>query len=504
MAGNGTDREQWQSRIGFVLAAAGSAVGLGNIWKFPFVAGMNGGAAFVLFYLFSILIIGLPIMLIEFSIGRKTQRNPVGAFKSLAPEGPYFLIGALGVFTGFIILSYYSVVAGWTLAYVGEALSGTFGNFNDPSFALEVVEAKVAGMLGVAQNAVPWQSIPDSLSSWGTLHVSLENGGAVPDTLLPQIAGHQFEEFALKSAWPLITHALFMVICVAVVFKGIKSGIEKWNRILMPTLFVIIILLVIRGVTLEGSEKGLAFLFAPDFSKVMDTKVWLTALGHAFFTLSIGMGAMLTYGSYLDRNENLLKSALMIIVLDTVVALLAGTAIFTAVFAMGFEPAQGPGLVFYVLPGMFSVMPGGWFVGILFFLLLSIAAVTSGVSILEVVTAYFVDEKGWSRKKATIVFAGVIFLLGVPSALSFGILSNVKIFGMILFDFFDYLSFKYMLPIGGLLMVLFTIFRWKPSELIKELRQGNPALKVSVGISTVILILAAIFISVIFVVELMG
>lgn len=504
MAGNGTEREHWQSRVGFVLAAAGSAVGLGNIWKFPFIAGMNGGSAFVLFYLFSILIIGLPVMLIEFSIGRKTQRNPVGAFKSLAPNSPYFLIGALGVFTGFIILSYYSVVAGWTLAYTVKAISGTFNSFNDPSVALIAIESKVGAMLNVAPAMIPWQALPDSLSSWDVLHTSLSNGGAVPDSLLPVIAGDQFEGFALKSAWPLVTHALFIVMCVAVVFKGIKGGIEKWNRILIPTLFVIILLLVARGVTLDGAEKGLKFLFAPDFAKIMDTKVWLTALGHAFFTLSIGMGAMLTYGSYLDKGENLLKSALMIILLDTVVALLAGIAIFTAVFAMGFEPAQGPGLVFYVLPGIFSMMPGGWIVGILFFLLLAIAAVTSGVSILEVVTAYFVDEKGWSRKKATVVFAIVIFLLGVPSALSFGILSNVKIFGMILFDFFDYLSFKYMLPLGGLMMVLFTIFRWKPSAFLAELRQGNPGLKVSVGLATVLLVLAAIFISVIFIVELMG
>jgi len=443
-------REHWGSRIGFILAAAGSAVGLGNVWKFPFITGMYGGAAFVLFYLISILFIGLPVMLIEFSIGRRTQLNPVGAFRTLAPKGPWFLVGVMGVTVGFIILSYYSVVAGWTLSYILKAVVGGFNGFSSP-----------------------------------------------------EVAGEAFAAYSSHPVWPILSHAVFMFLCVWFVSRGVKSGIERGNRILMPTLFLIILLLIIRGVTLEGSGEGLKFLFKPDFSKLTPNAM-LVATGHAFFTLSLGMGAMLTYGSYLSEKEDLVRSALWIMVADTGVALLAGIAIFTAVFAMGFEPNAGPGLVFHVFPAIFAVMPGGVFFGILFFLLLSIAALTSGMSLLEVVTAYFIDQRGWSRHKASMVFGFLIFLLGVPSALSFGVLGKVHIFGMILFDFFDYLSFKYMLPLGGFLMVLFTIFRWKPQSLLEELRKGGPALKISTGLATLLLLISALFVGVTFVAGILG
>ncbi len=443
-------REQWGSRIGFILAAVGSAIGLGNIWKFPFITGMYGGAAFVLFYLISILFIGLPVMLIEFSIGRKTQLNPVGAFQKLAPGQMYFLIGAVGVATGFVILSYYSIIAGWTLAYVVKAVQGGFAGFSSP-----------------------------------------------------EVAGKAFGEFASDPKLPLISHAVFMGLCMFVVIRGVKNGIEKWNRILMPMLLLIIFLLVVRGLTLDGADKGLAFLFKPDFTK-LNGEAMLVALGHAFFTLSLGLGVMLTYGSYLSHKENLVKSALWIIVLDTGIALLAGTAIFTSVFALGFEPNAGPGLVFHVLPAIFAVMPGGHWVGVLFFMLLSIAALTSGISLLEVVVAYFTDQKGWSRRNVVLIFGTLIFLLGIPSALSFSILSDITLFGKTLFDFFDYLSFKYMLPLGGLLMVLFTIFRWGPENLLNELREGGPALKISAGVATFILAISALFITITFVAGLFG
>lgn len=503
MSGNGREREQWGSRIGFVLAAAGSAVGLGNIWKFPFIAGMNGGGAFVLFYIISILIIGLPVMLIEFSIGRRTQLSPVGAYKSLAPKGPYFIIGIIGVGAGFIILSYYSVVAGWTLGYIIKAISGSFSSFADSATALKVVEEQIAGILDVSPEAIPWAILPDSLSNWKELYFSLSEGAAVPDTIISKAASKEFGGFVSNPIIPIISHACFLTLCVLVVFRGIKGGIEKWNRFLMPTLFIILLLLVARGLTLEGSEKGLAFLFAPDFSKLTGP-VMLTALGHAFFTLSLGMGAMLTYGSYLKRKEDLIRSALWILFADTIVALLAGIAIFTTVFAMGFAPDGGPGLVFQVLPGIFALMPGGWAVGILFFLLLSIAAVTSGVSLLEVVTTYFIDQKGWSRSNATVFFAFIIFLLGVPSALSFSMLSDFTIFGMTFFDFFDYLSFKYMLPLGGFFMTLFVIFKWGVPNMIKELQVGNPKFNIPVALATIILIVAATFIGITFVFELIG
>ena len=443
-------REHWGSRIGFILAAAGSAVGLGNVWKFPYITGVYGGAAFVLWYLFSILLIGLPVMLIEFAIGRRTQKNPVGAFRALAPGTPYFLIGALGVASGFIILSYYSVVAGWTLAYIIKAASGGFAGFHSP-----------------------------------------------------EVAGQAFGAYSAHPIWPILTHAIFMALTGAIVVGGVKSGIERWNSILMPLLFVIMLVLVLRGITLKGAGAGLHFLLTPDFSKLTGNAM-LVAMGHAFFTLSLGMGAMLTYGSYLKRTENLIRSALWIIALDTAIALLAGVAIFTAVFALGFSPDKGPSLIFNVLPAIFAVMPGGFIVGILFFILLAIAALTSTMSLLEVVTAYFVDERGWSRKRAAWIFTAVIFLLGVPSALSFGILGHIKVVNMTLFDFFDYLSFKYLLPLGGLMMVLFTIFRWKSANLLDELRHGGPALKISTGVATGLLVASTVFVTVTFIAGILG
>ncbi len=450
---NTSAREHWGSRIAFILAAVGSAIGLGNVWKFPYITGVYGGAAFVMWYLISILMIGLPVMLIEYAIGRNTQKNPVGAFKTLAPGTPFWFIGALGVLAGFIILSYYSIIAGWTLAYVFKSAVGGFKGFHSP-----------------------------------------------------EIAKQAFEAYATHPVLPILTHAIFMLLVIAIIYQGVKKGIERWNIILMPILGIIVIILAIRGITLKGAAadmsalNGIKFLFAPDFSKLTGNGM-LVAMGHAFFTLSLGMGAMLTYGSYLSEKENLIKSSLWVIVLDTAFALLAGVAIFTTVFALGFKPSAGPGLVFNVLPAIFSVMPGGTIMGILFFLLLSIAALTSAISLLEVVTAYFVEERGWARHKAAVVWGILIFLLGVPSALSFGVLGNIKIFGMILFD---YMSFKYMLPLGGLFMVLFTIFRWKPENFLKELRKGGPALRIPNIVVLVLLSLSALFVMITFLAGLFG
>ncbi|UCE19252.1 MAG: sodium-dependent transporter, partial [Gemmatimonadota bacterium] len=271
-------REQWGTKIGFILAAAGSAIGLGNVWKFPYITGENGGAAFVLVYLFCIVIIGWPIMLAELTIGRKAQRNPVGAFKILKPNSLWFLVGSLGILAGFFILSYYSVVAGWMMAYAYKAVTGVFQNFPAPASA-----------------------------------------------------GEHFGQFSASPLWSIVIHALFMILCILIVSKGIKGGIERWSKILMPVLFIILILLVIRGVTLPGGSRGLSFLFKPDFSSITPKAV-LIALGHAFFTLSLGMGAMITYGSYMSESENLPFNGLMVVFLDTFIALLAGVAIFTSVF----------------------------------------------------------------------------------------------------------------------------------------------------------------------------
>ena len=431
-------RENWDSKAGFILAAAGSAIGLGNIWKFPFITGQYGGAAFVLTYLVCIALIGLPVMLIEFVLGRRTQLNPVGAFKTLAPGTSWFLAGGLGVASGFVILSYYSVVAGWTLGYLFMAISGAFHKFGDASQASQF-----------------------------------------------------FSSFGGNAFYSLLTHFAFIAMCIFVVIKGVRSGIEKWSKILMPLLLLILILLVVRGLTLPNSEKGLSFLFKPDFSK-LDGNTILVALGHAFFTLSLGMGAMITYGSYLRKKDNLISSAGMIIFLDTGIALLAGIAIFTAVFSFNLDPAAGPALIFHVLPTIFPQIPGGYIFGILFFALLLIAALTSGISLLEVVISYFVDQKGWSRTKATVIFGTSIAILGVPSALSHGVLADFKIFGMTFFDLMDYMSFKYMLPIGGFLMTIFVAYFWGVKDFIEELQQGCPKFSIKPAAAVILITISSI------------
>lgn len=392
-------REQWGSRLGFVLAAAGSAVGLGNIWKFPYMTGENGGAAFLIIYLALVFTIGLSVMLAEFAIGRAAQRDPVGAFAILRGK-MWPLVGGIGIIAGFIILSFYSVVAGWTIAYV----------------------------------------------------VKMASGALVGDA---EALGGMFGSFISDPVEPLLYHALFMAICVAVVLGGVHGGIERASKILMPMLFVLLIVLIGRSVTLEGAEKGLEFFFNPDFSKV-NADMLNGALSQAFFSLSIGMGAMITYGSYLNKKENLGKSALWVSFLDSGVAILAGLLILPAVFAFGFDPQAGPGLTFITLPAVFSQMAGGTFFGILFFVLLAVAALTSAVSLLQPIIAYFADEKGWNPKTAAVVFGGIIFLLGIPSSLSLGIWSDIHIIGEKGFlDSMDYIASNILLPVGGILISVF-------------------------------------------------
>ena len=443
-------RENWDTKIGFILAASGSAIGLGNIWKFPFITGQYGGAAFVLTYLVCIALIGVPVMLIEFVLGRRTQLNPVGAFKTLAPGTSWFLVGGLGVASGFVILSYYSVVAGWTLGYLFVALTGTFQQFTD--------SAQAAAFFGTY-------------------------GG--------------------NTLYSLLTHFVFIGMCIFVVIKGIKGGIERYSKILMPVLILILIILVIRGLTLPGAEKGISFLFKPDFTKLNGNTI-LVALGHAFFTLSLGMGAMVTYGSYLRKDDNLISSAVLIVFLDTSIALLAGIAIFTAVFSFSMDPAAGPALIFHVLPAIFPKIPGGHIFGIMFFALLLIAALTSGISLLEVVISYFVDQKGWSRTKATVIFGSMIALLGIPSALSQGLLAEVKIFGMTFFDFMDYMSFKYMLPIGGFLMTIFVAYYWGVKDFIDELKSGCPQLTLKPAAAVVLITISSVLILVTLIAGILG
>lgn len=417
---NSTPRAQWASRLGFILAAAGSAIGLGNIWKFPYITGQNGGGAFVLVYLVCILVVGLPIMMAELMIGRHTRRDAVGAFMILEKRtSPWILVGWVSTISAFVILSYYAVVAGWTLEYIYLAVVGSFTG----------------------------QSPEIIVGLFGSL---IDNG--------PR-----------QTFWLFI----FLVLCLGIVFGGVQKGIERWSKILMPILFMLLILLFGNAMLSDGAAEGLRFMFRPDFSKLTPGAI-LEAMGHSFYTLSLGMAIMITYGSYLSRDEDLFGASVKIATLDTIIALVAGLAIFPIVFAVGMEPAAGPGLVFKTIPVTFSKLPGGYVLAILFFLLLSFAALTSAVSLLEAQVAYLIDEKGWGRKKATTVLTCVTFLLGIPSALSYNVLGNFKVLGnRSFFDSLDLIASNYLLPIAGLFTAIYVGWFWRGSEEKKELVAGN-------------------------------
>ena len=417
-------RGQWGSKLAFILASAGSAIGLGNIWGFPTITSANGGAAFVVVYLLAVALIGAPVMLAEFVIGRRTQRNPVGAFRALAPGSAWVAVGALGVLAGVMILSFYSVIAGWTLAYIIKAASGEF----------------VAG----ADTASIFTSV----------------AGSAPVAI----------------GW----HAAFMVLTVLVVIGGVKDGIERWTKVLMPGLFAILLLLVVRAVTLSGAGPGLEFYLRPDFSRI-DGGVVLAAIGQAFFSLSLGMGAMITYGSYMTKNDDLETSAGWVVALDTSVALLAGLVIFPTLFHAGLEPGTGgPGMVFVVLTSLLSTIPpepwGGTIFGVLFFLLLMVAALTSSISLLEVATAWLVDDKGVSRKKASIGLAALAFVIGIPSALANGAvpwLSSLPGIGMDFLSFLFMIFGQYALVVGALLISVFTGWVWGVRNAAAEVRSND-------------------------------
>ncbi|HIA91088.1 MAG TPA: sodium-dependent transporter [Candidatus Marinimicrobia bacterium] len=432
-------REQWGSKLGFILAASGSAVGIGNIWKYPHMAGQNGGAAFTVVYLVCILVVGLSIVIAEFVIGRRTQLSPVGAFETLAPKTNWKWVGFLGVASAFVILSFYGVVGGWIMKYIIISVTGGF--------------KELAGD--------------------------------------PAAAGSVFNNFITGTWSPIFFQVIFMTVCIWVIVNGVKGGIEKWSKIMMPLIIILLGALAVRGMTLPGGMEGISFLFKPRFEDLTASSVVL-ALGHSFFTLSLGMGTMITYGSYLGRKQNLLNSALWVIALDTAIAMLAGVAIFTTVFALGANPAEGPGLIFVVLPSVFPQLDAGTLWGTLFFFLLFMAALTSAISILEVVTAYFIDQKGWTRKKATIRFGLVITIVGAFCSFSLGGGINITEFlGMSFFDFMDYLSSKYMLPIGGMLTAIFVLKKWGVDHFIEELKTGMDKSIISKEIIIVLLGIAA-------------
>jgi len=400
MNSNVPQRDGFSSKLGIIMAAAGSAIGLGNIWKFPYVAGIYGGAAFIFVYLIFIIIIGLPVMLSELLVGRKAQLNAVGSFKKLAPRKPWFLTGIMGVAAAFMILAFYGVVAGWTLEYITKSIMNS--------------------LVGLS---------PAELET-------------------------SFGSFITTVFKPIFWQLIFMTLTGFIVVAGVKDGIEKFTKILMPLLLLIIIILDIRAITLPNAKLGLEFLFKPDFSKLTGEGV-LNALGHAFFSLSLGMGTLITYGSYIGKKENLATTAVQVTLLDTIIAILAGIAIFPAVFAYGIEPGAGPGLVFITLPNVFQQMPGGYFFSLLFFILLAVAALTSSVSILEVVVAYMNEELKLSRKKATIIATVTISFIGIVCSLSMGKLSDMLLFGRSFFDLLDFISANILMPLGGLLIIAF-------------------------------------------------
>ena len=413
---------EWSSRFAFILAATGSAVGLGNIWKFPYITGENGGGAFVIVYLLCVLLIGIPIMMAETMLGRRSRQNPIETMKTLADEAGadknWYYLGWMGVIAGFLILSYYSVIAGWASAYVLKAFTGSF-------FGADATAIK-----GLFDNFV---ASPVQLIFW---------------------------------------HSLFMLATMLIVVRGVNSGIEQAVRFLMPSLFVLLMLLVAYAMTTGSYDQGIKFLFTPDFSKLTANGV-LTAMGHAFFTLSLGMGAIMVYGSYLPKDVSIAKTVFLIAGTDTVVALLAGIAIFPIVFASGLEPAAGPGLIFQTLPIAFGNMTGGWLFGILFFVMLVFAALSSSISLIEPAIAWLVENKNMSRKQACIWSGSITWLLGFGTIFSFNVWSELKIFDRTIFQLLDYLTANLMLPIGGFCIAVFAGWIMKQQHTEQELGMSN-------------------------------
>lgn len=411
---NNNERGSFTNKFGVIAAVAGSAIGLGNIWRFPYVAGENGGAAFLFVYLIIVVGIGIPVMTSEFIIGRSAQKNPFGAFKLLAPGKPWYLIGLMGIAAAFMILAFYTTVAGWTLEYFYQTVTGNlFGKS----------EAELTGM---------------------------------------------FETFQKGSFRPFLWFIIFMGLTGLIILSGVQKGIERYTKLLMPFLVILLVLLCIRSITLEGSREGLRFLFHPDFSKIT-SKVILEALGQAFFSLSIGMGTLITYGSYIRKNDNLATSSLLVVLADTSVAVLAGIAIFPAVFALGGSPASGSGLTFVVLPGVFQKMPFGEIFAMMFFMILAVAALTSTISILEVIVAYMVEELKLTRRKATVAATLAVSVLGLVTVASLGSLSNFTIMGKNVFGMLEYLTSNVMLPVGGFFIVIFIGWFFSPKLTKKEL-----------------------------------
>ncbi|MED4454718.1 sodium-dependent transporter [Metabacillus fastidiosus] len=410
-------REQWSSRIGFILSSAGAAIGLGAIWKFPYVAGMNGGAAFFLVFAIFTVLIGLPMLISEFIIGRGAGKEAISAYKKLAPKTHWDKVGKLGVVGCFLLLSFYSVVGGWVLIYTVLSIIGTVIN----------------------------------------------KGANYP------------ELFGYITSSPSITIlglALFLLINVIVITLGVQNGIEKANKYMMPLLFIFFIILVVRSLTLDGAMEGVLFFLKPDFSSITGEAV-LYALGQSFFALAVGFSCMVTYSSYLGKDVSIPYSASSVVIMNIFVSLLAGLAIFPAVFALGLEPAEGPGLLFIVLPTVFSHLPFGEFFLSLFLLLFLFATLTSSFSLLEIIVAAFTEGKKRSRKRISWVSGIIVFIAGIPAALSMGVLKDFTIFDKTVFDATDYLVSNIMLPLGCLLISIFISFKMDKNIVKQQFKLGN-------------------------------
>ena len=416
-------RENFGSRMAVIMAFAGSAIGLGNIWRFPYLVGQDGGAAFVIIYVIATLVISLPIFFAESVVGRRTGANCRGAFIELGKGTAWPYLGFLMVFTPLWIVSYYSVVGGWSLEYLVQALRLDF------------------------------------------IHTS------------PEAMSGSFERFISRTWAPLGFHLAFLAVTVAIVALGVKSGIEKFSKICLPVLFTLVVVIAVYSLTLPGAQKGVAYLFKPDFSK-LTIGTCLDALGQSFYSLSLGMGIIITYSSYVSKKENLMASGAGTAVSDLLFAILAGVAIMPAVFAAGIEPGSGPGLIFDTLPYIFAQMglQMPWIssiAAILFFLTVLFAALTSSISLIEVGVAYLTEERGFKRGWACVFLFVVTGVLGGLCSLSFGPLADVKVFGMGFFDLFDTVASNVLLTVGGLLVVLFVGWKMSKADVFDELTNGG-------------------------------
>ncbi|MFA8298816.1 MAG: sodium-dependent transporter [Hyphomicrobiales bacterium] len=412
-------REKFSSRLGVIAAAAGAAVGLGSIWKFPYEVGENGGATFILLFIICLFLVGIPVMVTVFIIGRNTGKNSVGALKQHAPASLWYSNGIMGVFGAFLLLAFYSVVAGWVIGYIYKSINGHFTN----------------------------------------------------ETLVQ--LNQNFNAFIQNPYNPIIFQFIFIGLTALIITLGVAKGIEKTSFILMPILLLLIILMDIYSITLDGNTEGFQFLFSPRWEH-FNFSTLLSALGQAFFSLSIGFGAMLIYGSYIKKKENLPLVASETAFTTLIICILAGIAIFPALFKYNIDPSTGPSLLFVSIPYVFSEITGGAILSLIFFVLLGLAALTSSISILEIIVAYFVEEHKWKRQKITIIISFICFIISVFFAWSFGILSDIKILGQNIFSFVDHLISDLLLPVGGLVYLLFAAYKI-PKRIIKnEFLEGFP------------------------------